>query len=160
MTYLSLIRLIASIKSCSQWLTGVIILSTAVLSNYFKRHFQDTKDVKCFKSQLYGSKYIQQYIFKILCLLYIMYWIAGSVLQRCWLLMYAYLSLLLLLVPEVFRSFTLFVLPFCASCMYCVNAYWKFPGRSMLCILPAPLNPRSFRNPHILCVIFSMCGGL
>lgn len=120
-----------SINQILQPVTGVIILSTAVLSNYFKRHFQGTKDVKCFKSQLYESKCIHQCnIFKILYFLLITYWITLTILlQSWWLLMHTYLSLSLPLWPEVFPSFPLPLLPFSASCMYCVNTNFKFPKR-------------------------------
>lgn len=141
-----------SINQILQPVTGVIISSTAVLSNYFKRHFQGTKDVKYFKSLLYESKFIQQCnIFKSLCFLIITYWIALIIfLQSWWLLMYTYLSLSLPLWPEVFLFFPLPLLPFSASCIYFVNTNFKFP--SLLSILPAVL--------WYLCVIFSIWAGL
>lgn len=124
-------------QSNLQPVTGVIISSSAVLSNYFKRHFQGTKDVKSFKSQWYGKKkkHSLYIVLKILCFLFITHWITlPVVLQSHWLLMNSYLTPSVPLGLEVFLSFPLRVLPLSASCMHCVNTDFQFSGTSVLYI--------------------------
>lgn len=148
-----------SINQILQPVTGVIISSSAVLSNYFKRHFQGTKDVKYFKSQLYGNKCFHQYnVFKIL-LFFVLNSLNYTTCSATELLITnaCILVSVITTLARIFLCFFLPVLPFSASCMYCVNTDFKFPGRSfLLCVLPAVLNLPSFGDLHTLIFGFNI----
>lgn len=123
-----------SINQILQPVTEVIISSSAEF-NYFKRHFQDTKDVKCLNHNNMKQNHSLYNVLKILWFLFITHWLTSPVmLQSHRSLMNTYLTLSLPLGPEVFLSFPLLVLPLSASCIHCVNTDFQFSGASVLYI--------------------------